>query len=87
MSSKNNLFTPLKLRGLEFPNRLGIPAMCIVFYFIIIQCEAKDGHLSDFYFDMYGGYATKGFGCIIQEATGITAEGRITPQYTLNILQ
>lgn len=87
MSSKDNLFTPLKLRGLEFPNRLGIPAMCIVFYIIIIQCEAKDGHLSDFYFDMYGGYATKGFGCIIQEATGITPDGRISIQYLIFNIQ
>lgn len=30
MSEEINLFTPYKLRGLEFPNRLGVPPLCQV---------------------------------------------------------
>lgn len=30
MSSDKNLFTPFTLRGVTFPNRLGIPPMDIV---------------------------------------------------------
>ena len=37
--------------------------------------------VSDVNLGYYAGYAERGFGGIIQEATAVLAEGRITPWY------
>ena len=39
--------------------------------------------VSDINLGYYAGYAERGFGGIIQEATSVLAEGRITPWYFL----
>ncbi|CBK23248.2 uncharacterized protein [Blastocystis hominis] len=63
------LFTPLKIRDVEFPNRMGVPPMCMY--------GSKDGYVSDVLIGIYADYAMSGFGGIIQEATAVVPEGRI----------
>lgn len=65
------LFTPFKLRGVTFPNRITLAPMC--------QYQAIDGLPNIWHQAHHGRYATSGIGCAISEATGITAEGRISP--------
>lgn len=64
------LFTPLRLRGLTLPNRLVVPPMA--------QYSAVDGVATAFHREHYGRFAVGGAGLIFIEATGVTAEGRIT---------
>ncbi|KAK8805438.1 hypothetical protein WA158_002094 [Blastocystis sp. Blastoise] len=65
-----HLFSPYTLRNCTFPNRLGIPPMCLF--------VSKDGEVNDIHVANYAKYAQLGFGCIIQEATAIVPEGRIS---------
>lgn len=46
------LFTPLKIRGVELPNRTWVSPMC--------QYSAKDGFQSPWHFAHYGGMAMRG---------------------------
>ncbi|MET4697607.1 2,4-dienoyl-CoA reductase-like NADH-dependent reductase (Old Yellow Enzyme family) [Constrictibacter sp. MBR-5] len=64
------LFQPIRLRGLELPNRIVIAPMC--------QYSAEDGSATDWHMIHLGGYALSGAGLLIIEATGISPEGRIT---------
>jgi 2,4-dienoyl-CoA reductase-like NADH-dependent reductase (Old Yellow Enzyme family) len=64
------LFTPLRVRGVTLPNRLVVPPMA--------QYSAVDGVATDFHREHYGRLAVGGAGLIFVEATGVTAEGRIT---------
>ena len=66
------LFTPLKIRGVTFPNRIFLSPLC--------QYSAQDGHLTNWHLTHLGGIAQRGPGLTMVEATGITAEGRITPE-------
>ena len=66
------LFTPLKIRGVTFPNRIFLSPLC--------QYSAQDGHLTNWHLTHLGGIAQRGPGLTMIEATGITAEGRITPE-------
>jgi 2,4-dienoyl-CoA reductase-like NADH-dependent reductase (Old Yellow Enzyme family) len=66
-----HLFEPLKLRDVVLPNRIGIPPMC--------QYSARDGLAADWHFVHYGSRAVGGAGLMIVEATGVTADGRISP--------
>lgn len=70
------LFTSLKIRGLEVRNRIFIAPMCMY------SCENKDGVVNDWHQVHYGSRAVGGAGMVIVEATGVTAEGRITPWCT-----
>lgn len=65
------LFQPIRLRGLELPNRIVIAPMC--------QYSADDGSATDWHMIHLGGYALSGAGLLIIEATGVSPEGRITP--------
>lgn len=87
----SNLFTPFKLRGVVFPNRLGIPPMCMVLYLFLWLVWSK-GRSSKWFsshtlwywvyiFNAIGSYALEGFGFIIQEATAICKKGRISYKY------
>ncbi|KZS94490.1 FMN-linked oxidoreductase [Sistotremastrum niveocremeum HHB9708] len=67
-----SLFTPIKIRGVEFPNRLWVSPMC--------QYSAEDGHLTDWHFSHLGGIISRGPGLTIVEATSVTDIGRITPE-------
>ena len=65
------LFTPLKIRNITIKNRIGMPPMC--------QYSAQNGYVTDWHIVHYGSRAAGGTGLIIQEATAVAPEGRITP--------
>jgi len=67
----SQLFTPFALRGLTLPNRIVIPPMC--------QYSATDGIVGDWHLMHWGMLSHSGAGLLIQEATAVTPEGRITP--------
>ncbi|KAK7517563.1 NADH-dependent flavin oxidoreductase-like protein [Phyllosticta citriasiana] len=66
------LFQPLKLRGLTLQNRIGLAPLC--------QYSAQDGHMTDWHVAHLGGIISRGPGLSFVEATGVTPEGRITPE-------
>ena len=68
---KSKLFSPMKVRDLLLRNRIAIPPMC--------QYSAVDGYASDWHLVHYGSRAVGGAAMIIQEATAVSPEGRITP--------
>ena len=72
MSSK--LFTPWSIGRMELPNRIGIAPMC--------QYSALEGSMTDWHVQHLGNLALSGAGMLVIEATGVTAEGRITPWCT-----
>ena len=67
----SRLFTPLTLRGTTFRNRVWISPMC--------QYSSEDGHPTDWHLVHLGSFARGGAGLVVQEATGVTADGRISP--------
>lgn len=68
------LFSPWRLGSLELPNRIVVAPMC--------QYSAVDGVPQDWHLMHYGALAMSGAGLLIMEATGVNAEGRITPGCT-----
>ncbi len=68
------LFRPLTLRGLTFPNRAWVAAMC--------QYSAVDGVPNDWHLVHLGSRAVGGAGLILTEATAVSPEGRISPADT-----
>lgn len=69
MSSK--LFEKYKLREIEFRNRIWVSPMC--------QYSSEDGLPTDWHFVHLGSRAVGGAGLVIQEATAVSPEGRISP--------
>jgi 2,4-dienoyl-CoA reductase-like NADH-dependent reductase (Old Yellow Enzyme family) len=69
MTSK--LFSPLTLRGVAFRNRIFVSPMC--------QYSGTNGMPSDWHLVHLGSRAVGGAACVIQEATAVTPEGRISP--------
>jgi 2,4-dienoyl-CoA reductase-like NADH-dependent reductase (Old Yellow Enzyme family) len=67
-----HLFEPLKLRGVEFANRIVVSPMC--------QYSCIDGFASDWHFVHLGSRAVGRAAAVIAEATAITADSRISPQ-------
>lgn len=65
-----SLFTPLKIRNTILKNRLGVSPMCMY--------SSTDGFATDFHLVHLGSRASGGFGLIMQEATAVSPEGRIT---------
>ncbi|GCE28556.1 oxidoreductase [Dictyobacter alpinus] len=66
------LFTPYKLRGLTFRNRIVVSPMC--------QYSSHDGFANDWHLVHLGQFAIGGAALVLAEATAIEARGRITPQ-------
>ena len=66
------LFQPLTLRGLTLKNRIVVSPMC--------QYSAQDGFANDWHLVHLGSRAVGGAGLLIQEATAVSPEGRITPE-------
>ena len=64
------LFSPLKLAGLELPNRIVVSPMC--------QYSADDGCANDWHLIHLGGLANSGAGLVVIEATHVERHGRIT---------
>ncbi|MFJ7156378.1 NADH:flavin oxidoreductase/NADH oxidase [Streptomyces sp. NPDC101118] len=75
------LFEPLTLRSLTFPHRVWMAPMCQ-------YSAAPEGPLAgvatDWHFTHYAARATGGTALVIQEATAVSPEGRISP-YDLGI--
>jgi 2,4-dienoyl-CoA reductase-like NADH-dependent reductase (Old Yellow Enzyme family) len=69
MSSK--LFSPLQIKSLTFKNRMAISPMC--------QYSATDGFANDWHLVHLGSRASGGAALIIQEATAVSPDGRISP--------
>ncbi len=69
MSSQ--LFTPLQIKKIQLKNRIAISPMC--------QYSATDGFANDWHLVHLGSRASGGAGLIIQEATAVSPEGRISP--------
>ena len=64
------LFSPLRLRGTEFPNRIVVSPMA--------QYSADNGMPTDYHLVHYGKFAMGGAGTIIVEESAVTRDGRIT---------
>jgi len=67
----SQLFSPLRLRDLEFRNRLFVSPMC--------QYSASDGLANTWHLVHLGGRAVGGAGLVMAEATAVAPEGRISP--------
>jgi 2,4-dienoyl-CoA reductase-like NADH-dependent reductase (Old Yellow Enzyme family) len=65
------LFEPLKIRSIEFKNRIAVSPMC--------QYSSMDGFAGDWHLVHLGSRATGGAALIIQEATAVSPRGRISP--------
>src|SRR5437868_4766985 len=66
------LFESFTSRGLTLPHRIVVSPMC--------EYSSDDGFASDWHLVHLGSRAVGGAGLVITEATGVTAEGRISPQ-------
>lgn len=64
------LFSPIRLRGLELPNRVVVAPMC--------QYSADAGSMTDWHMQHLGSLANSGAGLLFFEATGVELAGRIT---------
>jgi 2,4-dienoyl-CoA reductase-like NADH-dependent reductase (Old Yellow Enzyme family) len=65
------LYSPLRLRELEFKNRIFVSPMC--------QYSAVDGMPTDWHLVHLGSRAVGGAALVMTEATAVSPEGRITP--------
>ena len=68
MSSK--LFSPIQIKSITFKNRIVISPMC--------QYSAEDGFANDWHLVHLGSRASGGAALILQEATAVSPEGRIS---------
>ena len=60
------LFSPVAIRDLTLKNRLVVSPMC--------QYSARHGFANDWHFAHLARFALGGFGTVMVEATGVTAE-------------
>lgn len=65
------LFTPLRIREIEFKNRIVVSPMC--------QYSAKEGHPQTWHLVHLGSRAVGGASAVIAEATAVEKRGRISP--------
>jgi len=65
------LFSSIDIKNISLKNRIVVSPMC--------QYSAVDGHASDWHLVHLGSRAVGGAGLIIQEATAVSPEGRISP--------
>jgi 2,4-dienoyl-CoA reductase-like NADH-dependent reductase (Old Yellow Enzyme family) len=65
------LFAPLKIKSIEFKNRIWVSPMC--------QYSSVDGHPTDWHLVHLGSRAVGGAGLVMIEATSVSPEGRISP--------
>jgi NADPH2 dehydrogenase len=68
----SRLFDPIELRGVALANRIAVSPMC--------QYSAVDGNAGDWHRAHLTALAVSGAGLVIQEATAVAPEGRITPR-------
>ena len=72
MPPSTRLFTPLKIRGVELRNRIAVSPMC--------QYSAVQGVAQPWHMVHLGARAVGGAGLVITEASGVSPEGRISPE-------
>ncbi|MCD0487202.1 NADPH dehydrogenase NamA [Pedobacter sp. MC2016-14] len=65
------LFSPITIKNITLKNRIVVSPMC--------QYSAIDGFANDWHLVHLGSRAVGGAGLIIQEATAVSADGRISP--------
>ncbi len=65
------LFEPLTIRGVQLKNRIVVSPMC--------EYSSEDGFANDWHLVHLGSRAVGGAALVIVEATGVSPEGRITP--------
>ncbi|MGV3541400.1 MAG: NADH:flavin oxidoreductase/NADH oxidase [Rufibacter sp.] len=65
------LFSPLQIKSITLKNRIVVSPMC--------QYSSQDGFANDWHLVHLGSRAVGGASLIIQEATAVSPEGRITP--------
>jgi 2,4-dienoyl-CoA reductase-like NADH-dependent reductase (Old Yellow Enzyme family) len=65
------LFSPFRLRSVEFANRIGVSPMC--------QYSSEDGFANDWHLVHLGSRAQGGAGLVELEAAAVLPEGRISP--------
>jgi 2,4-dienoyl-CoA reductase-like NADH-dependent reductase (Old Yellow Enzyme family) len=66
-----SLFTPLRIREIEFPNRIAVSPMC--------QYSAVNGMADNWHLVHLGNRAVGGAGLVITEALAVEPRGRISP--------
>jgi 2,4-dienoyl-CoA reductase-like NADH-dependent reductase (Old Yellow Enzyme family) len=66
----SRLFSPLTVKDIQFKNRIAVSPMC--------EYSSVDGYANDWHLVHLGSRAVGGAGLVIQEATGVSEEGRIT---------
>ncbi len=65
-----HLFSPIKIRSIEFKNRLVVSPMC--------EYSSEDGFANDWHLVHLGSRAVGGAALVIAEASAVSPEGRIT---------
>jgi 2,4-dienoyl-CoA reductase-like NADH-dependent reductase (Old Yellow Enzyme family) len=68
----SRLFSPIRFRELTIRNRVFVSPMC--------QYSSEDGMPTDWHLVHLGARAAGGAGLVMQEATAVTPDGRISPQ-------
>jgi 2,4-dienoyl-CoA reductase-like NADH-dependent reductase (Old Yellow Enzyme family) len=68
----SHLFSKLRMRGVDFANRIGVSPMC--------QYSSIDGYANDWHFAHLAARAVGGAALVFTEAAAVTPEGRISPQ-------
>src|SRR6202043_686266 len=66
-----HVFDPLKIRDLDFANRVFVSPMC--------EYSSSDGYANDWHFVHLGSRAIGGAGLVLTEANAVSPEARITP--------
>ncbi len=69
---KSQLFSPIQIKSISFKNRIVISPMC--------QYSSIDGFANDWHLVHLGSRASGGAALVIQEATAVAPEGRISPE-------
>src|SRR5437660_9958370 len=72
MRNMPHLFEPLKLRDVEFANRIIVSPMC--------QYSCENGMATEWHLVHLGSRAVGRAAAVMAEATAVTADGRISPQ-------
>src|ERR1700729_3496715 len=67
-----HLFSKLRMRDVDFANRIGVSPMC--------QYSSVDGYANDWHFAHLAPRAVGGAALVFTEAAAVTPEGRISPQ-------
>lgn len=76
ISPTPTLFTPLTIRGTTLRNRILVAPMC---QYSTASHGPATGALTDYHIATLGHYALKGAALVFIEATGVQANGRISP--------